>query len=114
MPVPGAQQAESGQSPQAGGQQGLQIKQGSPSDAASKAFCRLLGLLSSCRVATSNFDLNVFASSQFILFCHVWMVFLGNTCSFLMRDRNGVGPEVKRVGDNLEGVVGGGGVWMGL
>ena len=33
---------------------------------------------------------------------------------YLLTSGHKVGPEVKRVGDNLEGVVGVGGVWMGL
>jgi hypothetical protein len=57
----------------------------------SLTLCLLLGLLSSSWVATSIFNMKVFASS-YILFHLVSLLSL-RRLSFLMRNRKGVDPE---------------------
>lgn len=54
----------------------------------------------------SNFNMVVFVSSYYNLFCHVWLLSL-ETCSFLMRGRRGVDLEGRGGGEGLEGAEGG-------
>lgn len=51
-------------------------------------------------IAMSSFDMVVFTSSYYILFCQAWCYVL-EVCSFLIRNKNGVDSEGKGHVKNL-------------
>ena len=52
----------------------------------------------------SNFDMIVFASSYYILFCQVWLLSLRSL--FFVNEDRGSGSGGERAGEELGGVVG--------
>ena len=63
----------------------------------------LLGLFSSCGVATSNFDSLVFLHPV-IFYLVMFGCYLLEACTFLMRDRKGADPEERGGGEELGGI----------